>query len=285
MTGPTIDADDLMRLIDAALAEDVGRGDVTSAATIPAGSTLMAHVVARQPMVVCGVPAIGAVFSRLDEAVLVEPAVDDGTAVGPGALLARVQGPASSVLTGERTALNLMQVLSGIATETRRHVEAMAGTEARLLDTRKTIPGLRLLSKYATAVGGAVNHRMRLDDLVLIKDNHVAAAGSIAAAVHAAFSAGHGVEFVEVECDTPDQAEQAIAAGARHLLLDNFTAADLARLVPGLRGLTPEALVLEASGGVTLETLPGIAASGVDFVSTSRITLGAPAVDIGLDFA
>ena len=202
-----------------------------------------------------------------------------------GAVLARVDGPARGLLTAERTALNLVQMLSGIATLTRRHADALAGTGCLLLDTRKTVPGLRRLSKYATRIGGATNHRMGLDDAVLIKDNHVALAGGTAEAVQRAFAAGHGPEKVEVECDTEDQARTAIMAGARRLLLDNIPVPDLHALVPRLRALAaPDSVVLEASGGITLDTVRAVAETGVDRVSTGRLTQAAPAVDVALDF-
>ena len=198
-----------------------------------------------------------------------------------GQALARVEGPAGGLLTAERTALNFVQVLSGIATLTRSYVERLEGTRAVLLDTRKTLPGLRALSKYATRMGGATNHRLRLDDGILIKDNHVAVAGSVTEAVRRAKAANTGLKDLRVECDTLDQMREALAAGADSILLDNMPVATISEAVRLVAGRVP----LEASGGVTLENIRAIAETGVNFISTGKITQAAPAADIGLDIA
>ncbi|MFQ5765801.1 MAG: carboxylating nicotinate-nucleotide diphosphorylase [Rhodospirillales bacterium] len=262
-----------------ALAEDLGSGDVTTRAVIPVDTRLTLVMVARQDMVVAGLPVALAVFDRLapDAEIVVE--APDGSRLGAGDVIARLEGPAAGLLSAERTALNLLQTLSGIATLTRAYVDRIEGTGAVLLDTRKTLPGLRALSKYATAVGGATNHRMRLDDGVLIKDNHIAVAGGAAEATRRAKAAG--LADIEVECDIIDQVNEVIAAGADRLLLDNMPPETLREAVAVAGGRVP----LEASGGVTLETIRAIAETGVDFISVGAITQAAPAVDIGLDLA
>ncbi|MBL6958109.1 MAG: carboxylating nicotinate-nucleotide diphosphorylase [Rhodospirillales bacterium] len=270
--------DDINRVIDTALAEDAGRGDLTSAAVIPQGVTFSGVLSSRQDMVVAGLPIAGLVFHRFSEKTVWQPRAADGDRVSAGTELALVSGPAQDMLGAERTALNLLQHLSGIATLTRRYVDAIEGTGATLLDTRKTIPGLRRAAKYATRMGGAENHRMALDDGVLIKDNHIALAGSVSEALGRARQAG--LTDIEVECDTLDQVREAVEAGADKLLLDNMTSDALAEAVALVAGRAKT----EASGGVTLETIAAIAASGVDYVSVGRITQSAPAVDIGLDW-
>ena len=263
------------------LAEDMGEGgDVTSEATIAADARFAAELCAREPIVVAGIEIAEAFFRSLDRDCAIERLVSDGGAVAAGAPLMRLSGNARAMLAAERSALNTLQHLSGIATLTRRYVDAIDGTGATLLDTRKTLPGLRALEKYAARMGGAHNHRMRLDDGVLIKDNHVAVAGSVGAAVKAAKAAETGLP-VQVEVDNLDQVEEALAAGADRLLLDNMDPATLRRAVKLVVGRVP----LEASGGVTLETIRAIAETGVDFISVGRITQSAPAVDIGMDYA
>lgn len=277
MGAPVLDPDDLARVVEAALAEDIGQGDVTTMAVVPADARVLAQLVPRRALVVAGLPAALEVFRRVVPQATVQVEKPDGSRVAAGQAIAIVEGPARGVLTAERTALNILQLLSGIATATRAYVDRVAGTGAVILDTRKTLPGLRRLSKYATAVGGATNHRMRLDDGVLIKDNHVALAGGIGAAVRRAKAAG--LMAVEVECDTLDQVKEALAAGADRILLDNMkpeTMRDAVRLAD-------KRVPLEASGGVTLETVRGIAETGVDFISVGAITHSAPAADIGLD--
>ena len=267
--------DDFVRV---ALAEDLGDvGDITSAAVIPAETQLAAALVAREPLVVAGLDAAAAVFRALDPVAVFSVAVPDGSAAAAGEVIARVEGDGRALLAGERSALNIVQHLSGIATVTRAYVEAVAGTGTVLLDTRKTIPGLRVLDKYAVRMGGGTNHRMGLWDAVLIKDNHVALAGGVGEAVRRAKALGH---VVEVEVDRLEQIEPALAAGADRLLLDNMDVPTLRDAVALVAGRVPT----EASGGVRLDTVRGIAATGVTYVSVGRLTQSAPAVDIGLDW-
>lgn len=271
---------DIGEFVTSVLAEDLGAGgDVTSNATIDANARFRAEMNARQPIVAAGLEIARAFFRALDPDVQVEMLVDDGEAVEAGSSLMRLEGNARGMLAAERSALNTLQHLSGIATLTRRYVEEIAGTRAILLDTRKTIPGLRALEKYATRMGGAQNHRMRLDDGVLIKDNHVAVCGGVAEAVRRAKAANTGFQ-VQVEVDRIDQIEPALAAGADRLLLDNMSPQVLREAVAMVAGRVP----LEASGGVSLETIRSIAETGVDFISLGRITQSAPSVDIGLDY-
>jgi nicotinate-nucleotide pyrophosphorylase (carboxylating) len=262
-----------MGVIETWLAEDVGSGDLTSLAVIDEGLTCEARVLLKEPGVVCGLAEAADVFAALDARF--EPLVDEGARLDP-APIARVGGPARAVLTGERTALNLLGRLSGIATLTRRYVDAVAGTDAVILDTRKTTPGLRALEKHAVACGGGRNHRLGLYDAILIKDNHLRIAGSIAAAVERAQSAGVPVE---VECDTLAQVREALAAGADRILLDNMPLADLREAVALTAGRAP----LEASGGVTLDTVRAIAETGVDFISIGALTHGARSLDVSLE--
>jgi nicotinate-nucleotide pyrophosphorylase (carboxylating) len=233
----------------------------------------------REAVVVAGLPIAAAFFRALDPATDIELLVEEGAEVLAGADLMRLSGKARELLTAERSALNVVQHLSGIATLTRRYVRAMGETACILLDTRKTIPGLRLLEKYATRMGGAQNHRLGLWDAAMIKDNHVAVAGGVAEAVTRARAAG--IERIICEVDKPEQIEPALAAGATHLLLDNMEIPLLRQAVALVAGRVPT----EASGGVTLDTIGEIAATGVDFVSVGRLTQSAPAADIGLDFA
>ena len=270
---------DLPAFIKATLAEDLGQGgDITSAAVIPADTHFTATMAAREDMVVAGLPLTEAFFRALDPNAGIEAHVADGTHVAAGTVLMTINGNARTLLTAERSALNTVQHLSGIATLTARYVAAIAGTGAVLLDTRKTIPGLRMLEKYATRMGGATNHRMRLDDAAMIKDNHVALAGSVTAAVQRAVAAG--IERIILEVDHFDQIEPGIAAGATQLLLDNMDVDTLRAAVALVAGRVPT----EASGGVNLETIRAKAESGVTYISVGRITQSAPAVDIGLDF-
>jgi nicotinate-nucleotide pyrophosphorylase (carboxylating) len=271
---------DLDRFVRETLAEDFGEaGDVTSRAVIPAEARFTGLMASREPIVVAGLPLAEAFFRALDPAVEIERLADDGNLVDAGARLLRLSGKARAMLTAERSALNIVQHLSGIATLTRRYVDAIAGTGATLLDTRKTIPGLRRLEKYATRMGGAENHRMGLWDAAMIKDNHVAVAGGVAEAVRRAAAAR--IERIIVEVDRLEQIEPALAAGATHLLLDNMDAPTLREAVALVAGRVPT----EASGGVTLETIRAKAATGVTYVSVGRITQSAPAADIGLDFS
>jgi len=280
--GPqNIDAADVRAIVDSALAEDVGQGDVTTRATVPAHSRLRAVIAAREEMVVCGMAIVSEIVDRLAPGSALNIVKTDGSFIGRGGAIAHIEGPAEGLLTAERAALNSLQFLSGIATLTRQYVQAIKGTDATLLDTRKTVPGLRNLSKYAVRCGGGSNHRMRLDDGVLIKDNHIAVAGGIGEAVRRARDLAPDGLKVQAECDTLEQVQEAFAAGADSLLLDNMTLSNLTTAVKIISGRIP----LEASGGVTLATIRGIAETGVNFISVGAITQRAPAVDIGLDIA
>ena len=275
-----IDGFDLDPFVRATLAEDLGTGgDITSAAVIPAEARLTAIMASRDEVVVAGLPIAEAFFRALDPAVAVDHLAADGDRVPAGTALLRLTGNARALLAAERSALNTVQHMTGIATLTRTYVDAIAGTGAILLDTRKTLPGLRLLEKYATRMGGATNHRLRLDDGVMIKDNHVAIAGGITPAVAAAKAAG--LTGIVVEVDRIDQIEPALAAGADRLLLDNMDVATLRAAVALIAGRVPT----EASGGVRLDTIRAIAETGVTFISVGRLTQSAPAADIGLDYA
>lgn len=275
-----IDGFDLDPFVRATLAEDLGTGgDITSNAVIPADARLTAVLASRDAVVIAGLPLAESFFRALDPAVTVEQFSRDGDCVAAGTALLRLTGNARALLAAERSALNTVQHLTGIATLTRSYVDAIAGTGAILLDTRKTLPGLRLLEKYATRMGGATNHRLRLDDGVMIKDNHVAIAGGITPAVAAAKAAG--LVNIVVEVDRIDQIEPALAAGADRLLLDNMDVATLRAAVALIAGRVPT----EASGGVRLDTIRAIAETGVTFISVGRLTQSAPAADIGLDYA
>jgi nicotinate-nucleotide pyrophosphorylase (carboxylating) len=280
MTPPQLEGFDLDRFVRETLAEDLGRGgDITSAAVIPEDARFTGVMDSRDEIVVAGLWIAEAFFRALDPDVAIETLVEDGQRIGRGTDLMRLSGKARALLTAERSALNTVQHLSGIATLTRRYVDAIAKTGATLLDTRKTIPGLRVLEKYAVRMGGGTNHRMRLDDAAMIKDNHIAVAGSVSEAVRRARSAR--IERIIVEVDRLDQIEPAIEAGATHLLLDNMGPSLLRDAVAKVAGRVPT----EASGGVTLETIADLAKSGVTYISVGRITQSAPAADIGLDFA
>lgn len=270
---------DLDRFVRETLAEDLGdHGDITSAAVIPADALFRGVMDSRDAIVVAGLPIAEAFFRTLDPDVEIEMLAEDGDRVAAGTHLMRLTGKARALLTAERSALNTLQHLSGVATLTRAYVDAIAGTGAILLDTRKTIPGLRVLEKYATRMGGAQNHRMRLDDAAMIKDNHVAVAGGVEEAVRRAVAAG--IERIIVEVDRLDQIEPALGAGATHLLLDNMDAAALREAVALVAGRVPT----ESSGGVTLDTIRAKAETGVTYISVGRLTQSAPAADIGLDF-
>jgi nicotinate-nucleotide pyrophosphorylase (carboxylating) len=271
---------DIDAFIRATLAEDLGEvGDITSAAVIPAAARFRGELVSRDDIVVAGLPIAEAFFRHLDPEAVIEPLVADGDKAPKGTVLMRIAGKARALLTAERSALNTLQHLSGIATLARTYVDAIAGTGATLLDTRKTIPGLRRLEKYATRMGGATNHRMGLWDAAMIKDNHVAVAGGVGPAAAAAKAAG--IATIVVECDRIDQIEPALAAGATHLLLDNMAPEILRGAVTLVGGRVPT----EASGGVRLDTIRALASTGVTYVSVGRLTQSAPAADIGLDLA
>jgi nicotinate-nucleotide pyrophosphorylase (carboxylating) len=275
---------DLDAFVRATFDEDLGVGlpggghDVTAESVIPAETRFAGVMDSRDAIVVAGLPIAAAFFRALDPAMTIDILAGEGAQVPARADLMRLSGNARAMLTAERSALNVVQHLSGIATLTRRYVEAMGDTRCILLDTRKTIPGLRVLEKYATRMGGAQNHRMGLWDAAMIKDNHVLVAGGVGQAIGSARAAG--IERIICEVDRLEQIEPAIGAGATHLLLDNMSPATLREAVALVAGRVPT----EASGGVTLETIGAIAATGVDYVSVGRLTQSAPAADIGLDF-
>lgn len=280
MTEFALDRFDLDAFVASAFAEDLGEiGDITSEAVIPATARFEGVMDSRDAIVVAGMPIAEAFFRALDPNVEIDALVEDGDRVPAGTDLMRLTGLARPMLTAERSALNSVQHLSGIATMTRSYVKEISGTRATLLDTRKTIPGLRALEKYATRMGGAQNHRMGLWDAAMIKDNHVAVAGSVREAVRRAVSAG--IDRIIVEVDRIDQIEPALEAGATHLLLDNMPPEMLRHAVDMVDDRVPT----EASGGVTLGSINEIAKTGVDFISVGRLTQSAPAADIGLDFA
>ncbi|OHC75559.1 MAG: nicotinate-nucleotide diphosphorylase (carboxylating) [Rhodospirillales bacterium RIFCSPLOWO2_12_FULL_58_28] len=277
----TIDRKTIRRIINAALDEDIGKGDITSETVIPVDAGFAGAITARQDLVVAGIgfslEAFHMTADRMAKEITVDILINDGDRVTAGTELARIEGNAWALLAAERTALNLLQHLSGIATLTRTYADAIEGTGAVLLDTRKTIPGLRDMAKYAARMGGAENHRLRLDSGILIKDNHIAAAGGIAIAV--ARAKNIGIVDIEVECDTLNQVEEAITAGADAVLLDNMDMETLRRAAT----LTKGRCRTEASGGITLENIRAVAETGVNYISVGRITHSAPAVDIGLD--
>lgn len=269
------------RLIDLWLTEDIGSCDLTVQVMIEPQEQGSFFMNAREPMIVAGIEVAAAVFQRYEPACAVEVRAKDGDKVEKGAILLHVKGPAQGILTAERTALNIIQRLSGIATETARYVALTAGTNARLIDTRKTTPGLRMLEKHAVTCGGGLNHRLGLDNGVMIKDNHIAVCGGIAPAVSRARQKLPVLTKIEVECDRLEQVWEALAAGADVIMLDNMPLDQMREAVRLVDGRVP----LEASGGIRLETLRGVAETGVNYISTSRITQSAPAVDIGLDEA
>ena len=267
-------------VVRAALAEDLGRaGDITSAACIDAGATFSARFGARKPGVLAGLACARLAIHALDPAATFEAAAKDGERLGAGAAIARVRANARALLSAERVALNLVGRLCGVATLTRAYVDAVEGTGAVITDTRKTTPGLRALEKYAVRCGGGVNHRFGLDDAILIKDNHVAAAGGVGAAIRRARAAvGHLVK-IEAEVDSLAQLDEALAERPDVIMLDNFSLADLTAAVARAKGR----VTLEASGGVTLESVRAIAETGVDVISVGALTHSAPALDVGLD--
>jgi len=271
--------EELLATIDRWLAEDIGRGDITTRYMVPAGARAALALNTRHDIVVCGIDIAGAIFMRHVPDCTYRVVAPDGTRAKKGDVLARVNGPAHGLLEAERTALNVLQLLTGIATLTARYADLTKGTGAQLIDTRKTIPGYRHLSKYATVIGGARNHRMRLDDGILLKDNHIAICGGIAEAVARARALTPSLTKIEVECDRLDQVKEALEAGADVILLDNMDAATMKKAAKIVDGRCE----LEASGGINLETIREKAQSGVDYVSVGRMTQSAPAADIGLD--
>ncbi|MFD2181806.1 carboxylating nicotinate-nucleotide diphosphorylase [Rhodoplanes azumiensis] len=269
------------RLIDLWLTEDIGYCDLTAQTMIEPDEEGHFAMNARQPMTVAGIEIAAAVFRRYEPRLAIDVKVKDGDVVGTGAILMTVKGPARGILTGERTALNIVQHMSAIATETARYVAMISHTKARLIDTRKTTPGLRMIEKHAVTCGGGLNHRLGLDNGVMIKDNHIAVCGGIAPAVARAKTKLPTLTKIEVECDRLEQVSEALAAGADVIMLDNMSCPDMAKAVALVGGRVP----LEASGGIRLDTIKAIAETGVDYISTSKITQAAPAVDIGLDEA
>jgi nicotinate-nucleotide pyrophosphorylase (carboxylating) len=275
---------ELRRIVRAALKEDIGSGDVTSLATVPKSTVIEVCMVAREPMTVCGLTLAEAVFREMPDVSQIDLLAHDGQRVKPGRKLMHVLGSARSILSAERVALNFVQRLSGVATVAGQYVEAVKGTRAKVLDTRKTTPGWRMLEKYAVRCGGARNHRFGLFDMVLIKDNHLAALSQVTdkpvfTAVQTA-RARYPKLKIEVEADTLDQVRHAVEAGADFILLDNMTNAQLRAAVRLVNGRAKT----EASGGVNLKTIGGIAGTGVDFISVGAMTHSARAMDIGLDF-
>lgn len=276
----TYDLPAVQELLRNALAEDIGAGDITTRLTIAAKTQARAEIRAKQAAVIAGVPLIRKICAIAATDVVVAELLQDGEPVDKGSVIATLSGSASALLSIERVTLNLLQHLSGIATLTAQFVAAVHGTKARIVDTRKTLPGLRLLQKHAVRVGGGFNHRQRLDDGILIKNNHITAAGGVTPAVRQARSgAPHGLK-VEVECRTQAEVEEAIAAGAEAILLDNMSVAELHHAVQLIGGR----VLTEASGGVSLETVRAIAESGVDVISVGALTHSAPAIDLHMPF-
>ena len=267
------------RLIDLWLTEDIGSCDLTAQLMIDEEAIGTFHMNAREPMYIAGIDVAARIFTRYDAELKVTKLVKDGDRVEKGIKILTVSGPARSILTAERPALNILQRMCGIATETARYNAELAGTGARLIDTRKTTPGLRMLEKHAVACGGGLNHRLGLDNGVMLKDTHIAVAGSISKAVARAKLKLPVLTKIEVECDRFEQVEEALAAGADVIMLDNMSIADMTTAVKYVNGRAK----IEASGGISIATIRNVALTGVDYISTSKITQAAPAVDIGLD--
>lgn len=268
------------RLIRQALAEDIGDGDITTSAIIPPEHESEAEIIAKGAFVVAGLPFVAEVFRAVGKAVKFEPLVDDGAKVGKSTVIAQLSGKTTSMLQGERLALNILQRLSGIATLTGKYMEKTEGLACKVLDTRKTSPGMRFMEKYAVRMGGGANHRMGLYDGILIKDNHIRAAGDIKKAVKLAKKAARRGMKVEVEAGTLEDVKDALEAGADIIMLDNMSVAEMKKAVKAARGKA----LLEASGNVTLRNIRRIAGTGVDFVSVGALTHSAPAADISMKF-
>lgn len=284
MLDPCLDTYAVRRLIDLALEEDLGRGDITTQAVIAPEQSATALLVAREPLVLAGVGLAAAVFHRVDAGIAMRKLAADGDAVPAGTTVATFTGAAASILAAERTALNFVQRLSGIASYAKAFVEAAGSSRLRIADTRKTTPGFRLLEKYAVRMGGASNHRYDLGSGVLIKDNHIAVAGGVRIAIERTRGrVPHGLK-IEVEVDSLAQLDEALAADADIILLDNFALPDIEHAVARAKGKTPRPLV-EVSGGVTLDQIPALARTGVDIVSVGALTHSAPALDLALDIA
>ena len=267
------------RIIAAALAEDIGKGDITAQLLVPETAHVTLTFVNREPMLVCGAGIVPLVFSRLDPSIQTKALVKEGNHAAARTNLIIVQGPARSILTAERVALNLLQRMSSVATLASQYVKAVEGTGAIILDTRKTMPGLRELDKYAVRTGGARNHRMRLDDGILIKDNHIALCGDVATALKRAQDGNRENLPIEIECETLAQVEAAMKAGAKSLMLDNMDIPTMHKAVQLVAGRA----TLEASGNVSLNTVRRVAETGVNFISVGKLTHSVPNVDIGLD--
>jgi nicotinate-nucleotide pyrophosphorylase (carboxylating) len=267
-------------LIQAAIEEDIGRGDITTEATIAEQVTSQARVIAKQEIVLAGIDVFAEVYAALDRAVLLKLLYKDGDALSAGAVIADLEGPARSLLAGERVALNFLQRLSGIATLTRQYVNAVRGYDVEIVDTRKTTPGWRVLEKYAVRVGGGKNHRHDLGDGVLIKDNHIVAAGGIRQAVEMARKHSHHLLKIEVEVEALEQVEEALQAGAEVIMFDNMSPTMLAEGVKMIGGRA----IIEASGGISLESVINVARTGVDLISVGRLTHSAPSADIHVEF-
>ena len=270
---------EMPEIVRRALSEDIGSGDATTLFTVPETIGANGRIVAKSAGVIAGLPVVAEVFRQVDSSLILTFHAEDGEAVEAGSLLCEIRGSARSILTGERVALNFLQRLSGIATKTARFVSLVEGTEARIVDTRKTTPGLRCLEKYAVRMGGGYNHRFGLYDAVLIKDNHIQAADGITEAVQKAFALAPHTMTVTVECDTLTQAQEAVEAGADIILLDNMTLDELRQAVY----IIGKEAATEASGGVNEETVAAIAATGVSLISVGALTHSAPALDISLD--
>ena len=269
------------RLIDTWLLEDIGYCDLTAQTMIDAGDVGAFVMNAREPLIVAGIEVAARIFARYDPSLQIDVRVRDGERIGRGGILLAVRGSARSILTAERTALNIVQRLSGIANLTEQYVAAVAGTKVRLIDTRKTTPGLRMLEKHAVTCGGGLNHRLGLDNGVMIKDNHIAVCGGIAKAVQRARKQLPVLTKLEVECESLEQVKEALAANVDVIMLDNMSVEDMTRAVEIVSGR----VLLEASGGISLATIGAIAKTGVDYISTSKINQAAACVDIGLDEA
>ncbi len=274
-------ADYVAGSIRVALAEDVGPGDLT-AELVPTGQLAQAKVLAREAFILCGRPWFDEVFRQLDESIVIDWQVEEGGRADAGQLICTISGMACSVLTGERTALNFLQLLSATATTAHAYVDTVAGTQATILDTRKTIPGLRLAQKYAVQIGGAQNHRIGLYDAILIKDNHIASGGGIRKTLEIALELSENV-LVEIEVETLDETREALEAGAHRLLLDNFSTDGLAAAVRLRDDIAPD-IALEASGGITLDNIRAIAETGVDYISIGALTKDVKAVDLSMQF-
>jgi nicotinate-nucleotide pyrophosphorylase (carboxylating) len=275
---PTIDPSQLASIVRQALDEDVGRGDVTSAWTLPPGQVGHGVFVSKATGILAGLAVAREVFSQVSLEVRLRTLKADGDSVSPGDRIATVEGPMAAILTAERTALNFLQRMSGIATATWHYVETVRGTQATILDTRKTAPGLRLLDKWAVRLGGGQNHRMRLDDMVLIKDNHIAASNGITAAVRGVRAHNAAGLPIEVEVKTWSELQEAVALRPERIMLDNMTLAEMRRAVNWVAGRVP----LEASGGITLESVRAVAETGVDYISVGALTHSVTALDISL---